>query len=145
MIRIVLVTHGEFGAYLLEAAEGIIGRQRDCLDVLSISSRAPAEEIKRRLEGARKEFCGKDGVIFLTDIVCGTPTNMVLPLAGELEHSAVLSGVNLNMVLSAFSYRNKLPFDKLVAKVLEDGKKAICDVKELIAKMNKAGDAKDCA
>jgi len=144
MTRIVIVTHGEFGAYLLEAAEGIIGRQHECLDVVTISSRAPVEDIKRRLEDARKEFCEGDGVIFLTDIVCGTPTNVVLPLASGMPDSAVLSGVNLNMVLSAFSYRGKLPFEKLVAKVIEDGRKSICNVKELIAGMKSPGLPPEC-
>ena len=73
-----------------------------------------------------------DGIIFMIDMPGGTPMNVALPLVKDMPNTAVICGVNINMVTSAFSYRASLDFDALTAKLLEDGKKAICEVKSLL-------------
>ena len=50
MINFIIVTHGEFGAYLVEAAEGIVGRQVQGVRVVATSSRQSVAEIQRRVE-----------------------------------------------------------------------------------------------
>jgi len=75
-----------------------------------------------------------DGLIFLIDMPGGTPMNVVLPLAKDIAKSAVICGVNINMMTSAFAYRATLDFDRLAVKIVEDGRKAICEVKSLLLK-----------
>lgn len=133
MISIIIVTHGDFGAYMLEAAEMIIGAHSQGVDIISISSRVPVDTIKETLRVAIERHKSDDGMIIFTDIFGGTPTNVSMPLTRDIPNTAVVSGVNLNMVLSAMSYRAKLPFAELVKKVTDDGKKAICDIKGLLA------------
>jgi len=132
MINLIVITHGEFGAYLIEAAEGIVGVQREGLKNVSISSRMTLEQIKNVVSSAIAGMNSGDGLVFLIDMPGGTPMNVVLPIARDIEKCAVVCGVNINMMTSAFAYRQSLDFDQLVTKVMEDGRKAICEVKSLL-------------
>jgi mannose/fructose-specific phosphotransferase system component IIA len=134
MINIIVITHGEFGAYLIEAAEGIVGAQREGLRNVSISPRMTLEKVRDGVTAAIAEMKSPDGLIFLIDMPGGTPMNVALPLARDLEKCAVICGVNINMMTSAFAYRATLDFERLTAKIMEDGRKAICEVKSLLMK-----------
>ena len=134
MINIIVITHGEVGAYLIEAAEGIVGMQREGLKNVSISPRMTLEQIKSVVSAAIAGMNSGDGLVFLIDMPGGTPMNVVLPIARDIEKCAVICGVNINMMTSAFAYRQSLDFDGLVAKIMADGRKAICEVKSLLMK-----------
>ena len=132
MINLIVITHGEFGAYLIEAAEGIVGVQAAGLKNVSISPRMTLERVREAAYRAIEEMRSEDGMIFLLDMPGGTPMNVVLPLAKDIRKCAVICGVNINMMTSAFAYRESLDFDRLTVKILEDGRKAICEVKSLL-------------
>jgi mannose PTS system EIIA component len=134
MINIVVITHGEFGAYLIEAAEGIVGAQREGLKNVSISSRMTLERVKAAAAAAIDEMRSPDGLLIFIDMPGGTPMNVALPLARDIDKCAVVCGVNINMMTSAFAYSATLDFDKLSVKIVEDGRKAICEVKSLLLK-----------
>ncbi|MDA8131137.1 MAG: hypothetical protein M0011_06485 [Elusimicrobia bacterium] len=134
MINIIVITHGEFGAYLIEAAEGIVGAQHEGLKNVSISARMTLERVREAISSAIEEMRSDDGMIFLIDMPGGTPMNVVLPLAKDIARSAVICGVNINMMTSAFAYRQSLDFDRLAVKIVEDGRKAVCEVKSLLMK-----------
>jgi PTS system mannose-specific IIA component len=141
MITIVIVTHGDFGAYLVEAGEMIVGAQSEGVELVSISPRMPIDKASEHLsEVVEKCYEQKSsGVIIFTDIFGGTPTNISIPKVLNRYDAVVISGVNLNMLLSAFSYRKKLSFAELVEKVLADGKKAICNVSSLMEQAKNKG------
>ncbi|MBW1784717.1 MAG: hypothetical protein JRL30_28725 [Deltaproteobacteria bacterium] len=132
MINLIVITHGEFGAYLVEAAEWIVGQQSQGVEVISISPKTALNKVKENLNEAITRNNSRDGLIFMTDMLGGTPTNMVLPLSRDLPKSAVICGININMLVSAFSYRTAMNLEDLVKKILEDGRKSICDVKTLL-------------
>lgn len=132
MINIIVITHGEFGAYLIEAAEGIVGVQNEGVKNVSISPRMTLEMVKEAVAAAIEEMRSEDGMIFMIDMPGGTPMNVVLPMAKDIAKSAVICGVNINMMTSAFAYRGALDFEALMQKVLDDGRKAICEVKSLL-------------
>ncbi len=134
MINIVIVTHGEFGAYLVEAAESIVGVQNSGVKNISISPRMSLDRVKALVSSAIAEMRSEDGLVFLLDMPGGTPMNIVLPLVKDIPKSAVICGVNINMMTSAFSYRRDMPFEALVGKIMEDGRKAVCEVKSLLLK-----------
>ena len=129
MVNFVIVTHGEFGAYLVEAAESIVGRQGEGVAVVSISSRLSVEEVRRRVEAAVRDLRGAGGLIVATDIPGGTPSNTALPAAKDLPDVAVISGLNLYMLITAFTHRKDLGVSALRDKILADGQRSIKDVK----------------
>ncbi|MEK7388807.1 MAG: hypothetical protein AAB036_03835 [Elusimicrobiota bacterium] len=131
MINIVIVTHGEFGAYLVEAAEGIVGRQSSGVRAVATSSRQSTGEIRRRIELVLAELASPDGVILFTDMPGGTPNNIAFPLIKESARVEMISGVNLYMLVSAFSQRGRMTLEALVEKIISDGQKSIRDVRKM--------------
>ena len=130
MVNFLIVTHGEFGAYLVEAAETIVGRQEG-MRVVGISARLSVPEIRERIQRSVKELVGGDGLILFTDMPGGTPSNLSFPIIKDAAKVSMISGVNLYMLVSAFSHRYDLPFDRLVEKILNDGQKSIRDIRQM--------------
>ena len=128
MINFIIVTHGEFGAYLTEAAESIVGRQENGVRVISISPRVGVAEIRERLRRAICDLQCADGLVLFTDMPGGTPSNLAFPLLKDFRGAEMVSGVNLSMLVSAFGHRGDYALRALVEKVLVDGQKAVCDV-----------------
>lgn len=131
MISVIVVTHGEFGAYLIEAAEGIVGRQTHGVRAVATSSRLSVPEIKARLEKALNELDGPDGTLVLTDIPGGTPNNLAFPLVKDRPRVELVSGVNLYMLVSAFGHRDRMDLRRLAEKVVADGQRSIRDVRAM--------------
>lgn len=131
MINFIVVTHGEFGAYMVEAAEGIVGRQSHGVRVIATSSRQSVGEIRRRIERALAELANPDGVILFTDMPGGTPNNLSFPLVRDEKRVEMVSGVNLYMLVSAFNNRDQMPLPRLVEKVVADGQKSIRDIRAM--------------
>jgi PTS system mannose-specific IIA component len=129
VINFLIVTHGEFGAYLAEAAESIVGRQEEGVKVLSISARVAVAELRERIRRAIADLSGADGLILFTDMPGGTPSNLAFPLVQNAPRTEMVTGVNLYMLVSAFGHRTDLPLPALVEKVLADGQKSVCDVR----------------
>jgi len=132
MVNLVIVTHGEFGAYLVEAAESIVGRQPEGVRVVSVSARLSVDEVRRRLRAAVDELQGPGGLIVATDIPGGTPSNIALPLVKDADDVVVVSGLNLYMLISAFSHRAALGLGEVAARMLSDGQRSIRDMKEAL-------------
>jgi mannose/fructose-specific phosphotransferase system component IIA len=131
VINFIVVTHGEFGAYLVEAAESIVGQQMAGLRVISISSRLSVPEIRERIAKAIKELRGPEGLILLTDMPGGTPSNLAFPLIKDEANAEMISGINLNMLVCAFSHREDMPLDQLVEKLMTDGQRAVRDIRKM--------------
>ncbi len=130
MINIIVVTHGEFGAYLIEAAEAIVGRQAEGVLSISISSRLPVNEVRERLTGAVSELRG-GGLVIATDMPGGTPCNLVMPIVKDMDDVCIVSGVNLYMLVAAFNARRTAKLEDLAQNMLAAGRRAIADVKSM--------------
>lgn len=131
MINFIVVTHGEFGAYLVEAAESIVGRQAQGVRTIPISPRQSVPEIGRRVSRAITELGTPDGMVIFIDMPGGTPGNLSFPLIKDLPAIEMVSGVNLYMLISAFSNREKCRLGELVEKLLADGRKSIQDIRQV--------------
>jgi mannose/fructose-specific phosphotransferase system component IIA len=131
MINFMVVTHGEFGAYLIEAAEGIVGRQGSGVRAIATSSRLSVPEIRGKISRALRDLSNPDGTIVFTDMPGGTPNNLAFPLIKDAARTEMISGVNLYMLVTAFSHRDRLPLERLVEKIVADGQKSIRDVRKM--------------
>lgn len=122
MIGIILVTHGNFGESLLSAASMIMGDNEKCT-ALGIDVSRPMDEIIQELKKKVQELDTGSGVLIMTDMFGGTPTNISLSL---LSHSQteVITGVNLPMLLKAMGGRDK-KLDNLAQEIKGAGKQGI--------------------
>lgn len=135
MIGLVLVTHGELASEFLVAMEHVVGPQ-SAIETICIG---PDDDMEtRRLDIARavEKVNDGSGVILLTDLFGGTPSNLAISLlkAGEIE---VIAGVNLPMLIRLESARKSMKVTAAVAAAREAGQKYISVASELLGSHGK--------
>jgi PTS system mannose-specific IIA component len=124
MIGIVIVTHSQLGEALIGAAEFIIGSRPESIESISINLNENAEKLRQTIDQGIKKVMGQEGVIILTDMFGGTPSNLSYSFLEE-GHIEVLSGVNLPILIQAVNMRKKKELGQLAADLEAFGKKSI--------------------
>lgn len=132
MMGLVVITHGHFGKELLQTAQDIAGRQ-DKIGAISVTPDMGLENLSEALRQMLKELSTPEGTLVLVDMLGGTPCNTSLMQAKD-QPIEVVTGVNLYMILSAFTHRERMDLKALSQKVSEDGKRAIVLAKDLLMK-----------
>ena len=124
-VGLLIITHERIGAALVETAVGMLGRCPLKVDVLPI----PGDCDLERLNGEAREKCQAldegDGVLVLTDIYGGTPSN----IAGHLARSpgvAMVAGVNLPMLVRVMNYP-QLDLAGLTEKAVSGGRDGVLE------------------
>lgn len=132
LIGALVVTHGRLGHELLAAAEMIVG-DISHIAATTIGWHDDVNESRREIEEAVKSVNQGKGVIILTDMFGGTPSNISLSLLkkGELE---IVTGVNLPMIVKLASQSGKETLDELVRKVRDQGQRQISIASEVLGK-----------
>lgn len=118
MIDVLVVTHGPIAEALVETARTILGSLPNVEAVAVGWSEDPAQ-LNSRLLAARQRLSGGDGLLILTDMFGGTPTNLALTLL-ETGRVEVVTGVNLPMLLRLVGLRDA-PLADVANKVREAG------------------------
>jgi mannose PTS system EIIA component len=134
MVGILIVTHRQLAEALLAASDLILGHLEKVVAVSLDPSAAPADARQRIAEGLAK-LNGTDGVLILTDMFGGTPSNLSLSFlkAGQVE---VISGVNLPMLIKVNQLRlGKYDSLREMAIILQQsGQQGITVASELLQK-----------
>ena len=127
----VIVSHGKVANELLAAAETVVG-ELNHITAVSIGWNDNVETAKNDIARAIKKVTKGNGVILLTDMFGGTPTNIsAMFLAdGDIE---VVTGVNLPMVIKLASQHRETLLMEMAKEVVEQGKQAIYRASELLA------------
>lgn len=124
MIGILLVTHANLGDALIETLEFISGKKEAQISSVSINIKEDAESLRKKINKAIMEVKTDSGVIILTDMFGGTPSNLSYSFLeeGKVE---VISGVNLPILFKAVNSRSKMNMETLTSVLIEHGKKSI--------------------
>lgn len=130
MNGLVLATHGNLGEALIRSMEVILGEQPQ-VEALSLQVEDDIEEANRRLREAVKKVDAGDGVLILTDMLGGTPSNLSLALLGQPKIE-VVSGVNLPMLLKATQARQKQGLKEAATQVKEHARSSIVMASEVL-------------
>ncbi len=130
MIGLVLVTHGNLGREFLTALEHVVGSQK-AIESISIGPRDDMEEKRQEIADAAAKVEAGKGVIILTDLFGGTPSNLAISLLdkGKIE---VIAGANLPMLIRLESARKCMNVNDAVAAAREAGKKYITVASEVL-------------
>jgi len=134
VVGIIIVAHTDYASALLRTTEGILGPLGDCTSI-SVDVAFDVSETVQRLNDAAQLLDKGAGVLILTDMFGGTPTNLSLALltAHKVE---VVTGVNLPMIIKAFNSRS-LPLKELAELVGEAGRQGIIVAGEMLKKAPK--------
>jgi PTS system mannose-specific IIA component len=123
MIGLVIVTHGRLAEEFVAAMEHVVGPQIQ----LAAISIGPDDDMERRradiVRAARSVNSGK-GVILLTDMFGGTPSNLAISVMDETE-AEVIAGLNLPMLIKLASVRGRENLSTCVAAAQDAGRKYI--------------------
>lgn len=123
MIGLLIISHCDLGREFLNAAEFIVGRL-EAVDSISITQTTKSEEMLKTISGKIKALdCGQ-GVLVLTDMFGGTPSNLSLSFLKE-KKVEVLTGVNLPMVVAVAQDRDRLTLSELGEKAQQAGRRSI--------------------
>ncbi len=119
----VIVSHGQLATELLAAAEMVIGDTHNIVAV-SIGWHDDVETAKDEIQRAIKGVSNGSGVLLMTDMFGGTPTNIA---AMFLEDGTVemVTGANLPMVIKFASHPDDITLSELAKEVEEQGKQSI--------------------
>lgn len=124
MIGILIVSHRQLGDALIDCVEFILEEKPEALAAISIDLRENAAELRTKIEKGIKQVGNGKGVLIMTDMFGGTPSNLSYAFLEE-GHIEVISGVNLPMVIKAISMRDKKPLAELAEFLESFGKKSI--------------------
>ncbi|PXZ02143.1 PTS mannose transporter subunit IIAB [Gilliamella apicola] len=130
MVGIILATHGEFAEGILQSGSMIFGEQENVKAITLHPSDSP-ESLKERMQEAIATFDNQDEVLFLVDLWGGTPFNQANNLCGEHSNWAIVAGLNLPMLIEAYSSRFSMETAKEIAAAIiepaREGVKATVD------------------
>lgn len=131
MIGLVLVTHGQLATEFRAALEHVVGRQGQ-FETIAIG---PDDDMERRRQDILDAVHAVDnghGVILLTDMFGGTPSNLAISVmeAGRVE---VIAGVNLPMLIKLASVRGEKPLEDAIQGAQEAGRKYINVASQVLA------------
>ena len=126
----VIVSHGRVANELLAAAETVVG-ELNHIAAVSIGWNDDVETAKEQIAKAIKKVSKGKGVLLLTDMFGGTPTNIsaMYIAEGEVE---IVTGVNLPMVIKLASQHKEMSLIEMAKEVEEQGKNAIYRASELL-------------
>ena len=126
----VLVSHGQVANELLAAAETVVGELQH-ITAVSIGWHDDVELAKAEVSRAIKKVSQGKGVLLLTDMFGGTPTNISAMFIEENDIE-IVTGVNLPMVIKLASQNKECSLSEMAKEVESQGKQAIYRASELL-------------
>ena len=123
MIGLVIVTHGRLAEEFVYAMEHVVGPQA-AVAAICIGADDDMERRRRDILKACQQVDVGDGVILLTDMFGGTPSNLAISVM-EQTKAEVIAGLNLPMLIKLASVRTREPLGVCVSHAQEAGRKYI--------------------
>ncbi|WP_137936438.1 PTS fructose transporter subunit IIA [Chitinivorax sp. B] len=119
MVGLLLITHDELGSSLISCVKHILGPDLPGVAAMAISKQDDPADALARARNMLRELDEGDGVLIMSDIFGGTPSNIACRLieAGRIE---AIAGVSLPMLVRAITYRNAT-LDITVSKAITGG------------------------
>ena len=132
MIGVLVITHGNLGGELIRAAELIKGSLNGAMHI-SVDAKKGLEDLRKEITAAIRKVDTGAGVLVLTDLFGGTPSNVSLAFLkeGKIE---VVTGVNLPMLLKLTDLRTEMELNAFAQQVSAYGKKNIYLASEVLSK-----------
>ncbi len=129
MVGVVVASHGKLAEELLRTAEAVVG---PLAEVRTVAVVASDPEVRHKVAEAIRAVDGGEGVLLLTDLLGGSPTQLCLSFLNERQVE-VVTGVNLPMMLKLVSLRAAgKPIGEIARELAEAGQRSIEHASELL-------------
>ena len=130
MIGMVLVTHGRLAEELRHAMEHVVGPQQ-AVATVCIGPEDDLEHTRADIRRSIDSVDQGDGVVVLTDMFGGTPSNLAMQMASGEKPVEVLAGVNLPLLVKLAKVRGSEPLSEAVDHAKAAGRKYIASGREV--------------
>ncbi|MCR9256554.1 MAG: PTS sugar transporter subunit IIA [Alphaproteobacteria bacterium] len=131
MIGLVLVTHGRLAEELISAVEHVVGPQEG-IAAVCIGPEDDMEARRQEIQDRITEMDGGKGVVVLTDMFGGTPSNLAISLLDRCNIE-VIAGVNLPLLIKLVRVRDTLSMEDATLRAQEAGRKYITIASQVLA------------
>lgn len=129
-VGVLIVTHYRLGEEFLQALRLILPEAPEWTAV-SVDPSMPVEEVRGAIADGLKAADQGEGVLILTDMFGGTPSNMSLSFHDE-HQVEVVTGMNLPMLIKLATIREEKPLDELAVFIKAYGQRNISVASELV-------------
>ena len=130
MVGMLVITHQRLAEEFIATAELIVGEIENCVG-LSLDPSLPVDDLRQQINQAMAKVNDGDGVIVLTDMFGGTPSNLSLSFLNQ-EGIEVVTGVNLPMLIKLAHSREEHKVDELARIVKDYGRRSISLASEIL-------------
>ena len=130
MIGVVIVTHGKLAREFRAALEHVVGPQEQ-LEAISIGPDDDLDQRRRDMLKALSRVDSGSGVVVLTDMFGGTPSNLAIS-AMDRSNVEVIAGVNLPMLVKLASVRGDCALEEAITQAQEAGRKYISVASQIL-------------
>ena len=131
MIGVVVITHGQLATELVHAAETIVGDLPN-FTAVSIGWHEDVQDAREAIAGAIDRVRQPGGVVLVTDMFGGTPSNLGITFL-EPDKVEIVTGVNLPMLIKAASLKDAASLTDVARTLREHGKNAIWVASDLLS------------
>ena len=133
MVGVIVVTHCHLAEEMICAARLVVGEELKQFQSVSIDPKEGSEEIRDKIIAAIRKVDDGQGILILTDMYGGTPSNISLSFL-EDKKIEVITGVNLPMLLKLATYQNDMDLEALAAFITDYGQRNINLASEVLKK-----------
>jgi mannose PTS system EIIA component len=131
MVGILIVTHGRLAHELVDTTKTIVGKNVDNMVPISVGWNDDMADIQKTISSAIAKLDQGKGVLILTDMFGGTPSNISLSfLSDKVE---IITGVNLPMLIKIVNVGDRYNLKELAQLIHEQGKKSIYLASEILS------------
>ena len=131
MVGILIVNHGRLAQELLETTKIIVGKSLEHVVPISVGWNDDMADIQKIISSTITKVDRGDGVLILTDMFGGTPSNISLSfLSDKVE---IITGVNLPMLIKIMNVGDRYKLKDLAHLITEQGKKSIYLASEILS------------
>jgi PTS system mannose-specific IIA component len=130
MVGILVITHRRLAEEFIATAELIVGKVENCVG-LSLDPDLSVGDLRQQIDQAMDKVNDGDGVIVLTDMFGGTPSNLSMSFLNN-EGIEVVTGVNLPMLLKLAQSREGHKVDELARIIKDYGRRSISLASEIL-------------
>ena len=131
MVGILIVTHGKLAQELVETTRIIVGKNVENIVPITVDWNDDMSDIQKTISSAISKVDQGNGVLILTDMFGGTPSNISLSfLSDKVE---IITGVNLPMLIKIVNVGDRYTLKELAQMIHEQGKKSIYLASEILS------------
>jgi mannose PTS system EIIA component len=131
MVGILIVTHGRLAHELVDTTKTIVGKNVENMVPISVGWNDDMADIQKTISSAISKVDQGQGVLILTDMFGGTPSNISLSFLSEKVE--IITGVNLPMLIKIVNVGDRYNLKELAQLIHEQGKKSIYLASEILS------------